>query len=80
MGLVSEILQKERLYPAGKKGFVLPKNSRISGLTKSSQPTKHAEGFPDKPKSNFPSNSATVVTLPGRIFILLNRTLAPNLS
>src|SRR5690625_1066575 len=60
-------------------GAVLPIFVKIAGRVNSSNPVKHAEGFPDKPNSNFSPRDATVVTLPGRIMTLSNSTCAPNL-
>ena len=47
-----------------------------SGLTNNSKPVKQADGFPDKPNKYVLFATATVVTLPGRIAILLNNTSA----
>lgn len=51
-----------------------------AGRVNNSKPVKQAEGFPDKPNNTCSPKTATVVTLPGRIATLLNKTSAPNRS
>src|SRR5699024_6939810 len=53
---------------------------KIAGRANNSNPVKQEEGLPDKPNKSLPSNSATLVTLPGRIITLSNNTFAPSLS
>src|SRR5690625_1362480 len=58
-------------------GVVHPIIVRIAGRVNNSKPVKQADGLPNKPNNNLFPNTATVVTLPGRIITLSNKTLAP---
>lgn len=50
-----------------KCGCLLLNAVRIIGRTKSSNPTKQAEGLPESPNKTFSPRAATVVTLPAAL-------------
>src|SRR5699024_1153385 len=58
-------------------GVVQPIIPNIAGRANNSNPVKQADGVPDRPNKSLSPTTATVVTLPGRIITLSNKTFAP---